>query len=560
MKKQTILIAIFGLYLCTLRADEIHDAIRSGDAGRVKTILDANPAAANQALDGQPPLHMAVTAGKQEIVILLLDHGADIHGLESRYGATPLHLAAYGGDAGMAKLLLARGADPGRKDNMGSTPAAMACLAGKTAVAEYLEGLTRTPEPGRTGLPAGLRMTGSPAPERTYRGDDDVPEELRMQTLETIWNFVDKNYWDPTFHGVNWQEVRARYSPRARQTRPAGEFHRLMNDMLRELKVSHMSVQEALDNKPPDGNGRIASTTHGLKLAWSEGKVLVTGFTPEYGGPAGVVRIGDEVFSVDGQSAEEAYTRFKNRPGGFPFREETARIVALRPGKAAGEKIRIDVCSPGGELRRVELPVYLSRAEENPIEVVWKDHVAHILVREFMGSGFISAWEKALPALRKAKGWILDLRGNRGGARHLVFAIASRLFEKDTEIGRSVTRNGESSELVPGSGADAYHGPVVVLVDEFSGSSSEVMSGGLQSVGRAKVVGRTTVGGVLPSVRIPLPTGAMLQAAIALYKTAKGEVLEGAGVKPDVEIPVRRTDLVNGKDAVLEKALEQLNG
>jgi C-terminal processing protease CtpA/Prc len=62
----------------------------------------------------------------------------------------------------------------------------------------------------------------------------------------------------------------------------------------------------------------------------------------------------------------------------------------------------------------------------------------------------------------------------------------------------------------------------------------------------------------LPSQIIQLPTGARLQYAIADFKTPKGVLVEGRGVRPDVEVSLTRRALLEGRDSQLEAAIEQI--
>jgi carboxyl-terminal processing protease len=116
------------------------------------------------------------------------------------------------------------------------------------------------------------------------------------------------------------------------------------------------------------------------------------------------------------------------------------------------------------------------------------------------------------------------------------------------------TRSGEQ-KFVVFPNPNAYQGTVVILTDEGSASTSEVMAGGLQELKRAIIVGETSTGAVLPSYVEKLPNGAMLQFAIADFKTPKGVLLEGVGVHPDYEVPLTRSSLLAGHDAALEKAI-----
>ena len=107
-----------------------------------------------------------------------------------------------------------------------------------------------------------------------------------------------------------------------------------------------------------------------------------------------------------------------------------------------------------------------------------------------------------------------------------------------------------------GKDKTSYNGRVILLVDELSGSTSEVFAGGLQASGRAIVLGSRTAGAVLPSLLRVLPTGAALQHVIANFETPNGVVLEGRGVMPDIVVRLSRAGLLRGHDAALERAVE----
>jgi carboxyl-terminal processing protease len=100
-----------------------------------------------------------------------------------------------------------------------------------------------------------------------------------------------------------------------------------------------------------------------------------------------------------------------------------------------------------------------------------------------------------------------------------------------------------------------YPGPLAILVDGLSLSTSEVMAGGMQDIGRARVFGTRTGGAALPSLIERLPNGDGFQFAVANYISASGRVLEGQGVIPDEEVSLDRATLLAGKDPVIEAAV-----
>jgi carboxyl-terminal processing protease len=106
-----------------------------------------------------------------------------------------------------------------------------------------------------------------------------------------------------------------------------------------------------------------------------------------------------------------------------------------------------------------------------------------------------------------------------------------------------------------GRSVTPFAGPVALLVDELSGSASEVFAAGMRAIRRVRIFGATSIGGVLPASWDRLPNGDVLYHAIGEFVTATGEHLEGRGVVPDEPVTVTRADLLAGRDPILHAAL-----
>jgi carboxyl-terminal processing protease len=155
----------------------------------------------------------------------------------------------------------------------------------------------------------------------------------------------------------------------------------------------------------------------------------------------------------------------------------------------------------------------------------------------------------------EAEGLVIDLRGNPGGILAMGMGMAGWLIdEKNLYLGTMYTRS-EELKMIVSPRPETYDGPVAILVDGLSGSCSEIFAGGLQDLGRARVFGSRTVGGVLPSAIEKLPNGDGFQYAFANYVSEGGEVLEGRGVIPDEAVTPTRQALLAGRDEVLEAAI-----
>jgi C-terminal processing protease CtpA/Prc len=107
--------------------------------------------------------------------------------------------------------------------------------------------------------------------------------------------------------------------------------------------------------------------------------------------------------------------------------------------------------------------------------------------------------------------------------------------------------------------ANPYRGPVVILLDEECASESEEMAAGLQAIGRAVVIGRTSRGEDMDATIQGLPMASLLlEYPVGLPRTPKGVAIEGHGVIPDLDVKLTRDELLKGKDSQLEAAIRHM--
>src|SRR5262249_2990103 len=145
-----------------------------------------------------------------------------------------------------------------------------------------------------------------------------------------------------------------------------------------------------------------------------------------------------------------------------------------------------------------------------------------------------------------------------GGVGGMACRLAGALETKNTSLGQMRMRSVPEFKFFVFGQKDAFEGKVVLLMDSDSGSTSEVFAAGLQELGRATVVGQRSLGAALPSVIQKLPTGALFQYAIGDFRTPSGVLVEGRGVIPNREVELTRRTLLEGRDAQLEAAIEQV--
>jgi carboxyl-terminal processing protease len=173
-----------------------------------------------------------------------------------------------------------------------------------------------------------------------------------------------------------------------------------------------------------------------------------------------------------------------------------------------------------------------------------------------------ASFARAVDTHRGADGIVIDLRGNPGGLAAMMMGLSGHFVDDRKVLGVMKTRDNTlefkaNPRIVDtkGNPVQVYGGPVAILVDAMSGSASECFTGGMQSLGRVRVFGQTTMGQALPALFDKLPNGDVLIHAYGDFVTGDGTRLEGRGVVPDEATPLTRDDLLAGRDRALEAAL-----
>lgn len=155
---------------------------------------------------------------------------------------------------------------------------------------------------------------------------------------------------------------------------------------------------------------------------------------------------------------------------------------------------------------------------------------------------------------------ILDLRNNGGGAVEEAITVASQFLDKDLDITSVVSPHNESSEVYRSQGNNFPKLPLVVLVNSYSASASEIVAGALKDHQRALLVGETTFGKGSVQIFRQLDNGMSIKYTIAHYLTPHSKDIHLKGIEPDVvcEAPFTNRLGWEDEDEQLKKAQEVL--
>lgn len=430
----------------------------------------------------------------------------------------------------------------------------------------------------------------APAESRKARHQREAAErELQLRAFDHAWQRIADTYPHADFRGLDWNAVRDELRPRAARCRSAAALRPVLQEMLARLGESHFQILpgDGLDAAAAPSPAPVASASQAQALGDADGgpgdvgmevrrvgdEFLVSRLDPEGPAARAGLRMGWRIVSVGDLHVGDLLRRATD-----PRAEGMAQYVAWAAltGSMRGEpgtSVIVSAAPPGEAGRPFELERRPMKGQSSSLGNL-PDLVAEFESRMLPGDvGYIRFSMFLVPiaapfseamrdfVARDAKGVIIDLRGNPGGIGGLVMGLGGHFFdEQGLSLGSMKTRQADLQFVANPRGPGAvFEGPVAILVDAFSLSTSELFAAGLQQLGRARVFGERTGGMALPSIVEGLPNGDRMQFAVADLLGPGGRRIEGVGVLPDEEVPLRADDLVAGRDAALEAALRWVN-
>lgn len=240
---------------------------------------------------------------------------------------------------------------------------------------------------------------------------------------------------------------------------------------------------------------------------------------------------GDRILKIDGKSTEKM--------------AQSDSVTALRG--AAGSKVTLQITRPSFAepkdfvLNRAEIRVYSVKDRDNHREFpVGNDKIGYLRLTQF-AERTADELEEALKLLEShgMESLVLDLRGNPGGLVDQAVAVCEKFLDPGQLIVTTEGRNPSADSRRTASGRNRvrkYH--MVILINGGSASAAEIVTGSLQDLKRAVVVGEQSFGkGSVQSV-LPLPDGAALRLTTAKYFTPSHKVIHEKGITPDIMVPM----------------------
>jgi len=328
-----------------------------------------------------------------------------------------------------------------------------------------------------------------------------------LNTIEQTWNFLFRDY-------VDKEKLDAATLSQA-----------AINGMLEALDDPYTSYMNA--------------ETYELSLSSLEGKfegigaqvdmendqiIIIAPIADSPAAKAGI-KAGDTILGINGTSTSgmsiaEAVLLIRG-PAGIPV-----TLLVLHTGETEPEEI---------EIIRAEI-------ELASVKVEMMGDTAYIQITHF-SERTNEELSTLMPDIEAATGIVLDLRSNPGGLLQAVIDVAGHFLHEGVVV-KVVDNQGNQTSSAISPGGLVTDLPMVVLVDNYSASGSEVLAGALQDYDRAPIAGSTTFGKGSVNILHQLDNGSALYLTTARWLTPNGRLIEGKGLTPDYELEVEGDEAI----------------
>ena len=380
--------------------------------------------------------------------------------------------------------------------------------------------------------------------------DVDFSKE-KMEVFRQAWTYMRDGFYDEKFHGADWNEVRAQFTPVVAGVRTPDELRRVLNLMMGELNASHLGASGAGPaGAQASNNGRL-----GLSFDRNEyetaGRLRVTSVIPL--GPAAIskqIKTGEYIVSVNGINVG-ATTNLDEQ-----LMHQVGRRVELRVSASAdGADARTVVIQPisGGAERTL---LYRDWIESNRayVDRISGGKLGYVHIRD-MSEGALRQLALDLDADNRAKvGVVIDVRHNNGGFVNVyaIDVLARRGYLTMTPRGLP------ASPARTSLGQRSLELPTVLVTNQHSLSDAEDFTEGYRQLKLGKVVGEPTSGWIIFTGSATLIDGSSIRMPSTRITSNDGKTME---LNPrQVDVPVTRPigETYTGKDSQLETAVKEL--
>ena len=402
-----------------------------------------------------------------------------------------------------------------------------------------------------------------------------LTEDEKVAGLSKFWSEARFNF--PSFArlpNLDWDRQYMEYLPQVRAAQTTTDYYRVMTRFAASLHDGHTSIW-----LPAELNDTFSAAPL-LSTQLIEDKVLITGvYDPAL--EAQGIRVGTEIISIDDKPVREYAESVAPYAIGFTTQDRINRTYGFMLLQGPKDTpVRLSLRDASGDNKTVSVHRYCEASSKcnlpDKVPVQFKmlpGNIAYLTVDEFRDDLGAKTMQENFASIAQAKGLIVDLRKNWGGSISYGFAILGMLTNKPVQYCaqrtldyKPVYRNAggmpgwwkfPSFELSPDP-THSFSKPVIVLTSASTYSAAEVFVILFDSIHRGTLVGETTGGSTGQPLTFKLPGGGAGKISTMEDSYPDGRVFEGVGVPPQVKVSPTVSDIRQGRDAALERAIEIL--
>lgn len=402
---------------------------------------------------------------------------------------------------------------------------------------------------------------------------DNITTEEKIAGLSLFWarardSFV---HFDKV-PDLQWDKVYMEYLSKVMATQTTAQYYRVLMQIAPLLKDGHTNIY------PPEQLQKDFYKRPPMRTLLIEDKVIVSAISSP--SIRSQISVGDEIVAIDGLPVKE-YAMKKIAPyvssstvQDFNLRTFSYQLLSGSEKQALQFKIR----SADGKEKEIQV----ARSGYTDLEVsntknfkMLDGDIAYISIDHFENKNSVKTFIDTFPQIKKAKGLIIDVRKNGGGSSSYGLQILSYLTTKALRSANSYIRGDNGYTLTRGSvitwraldgrnsasedtNREVYTGPVVVLTSAATFSAAEDFVLSYQLLKRGLTIGEATSGSTGQPLVFDLPGGGSARICVKRDTYPDGSDFVGKGLQADIEVRPSISDVRNGIDPVLNRAIQEL--
>lgn len=421
-------------------------------------------------------------------------------------------------------------------------------------------------------LHAAYRQWNHPSLATGYKPTLSVAE--RIAGLSLFWSEANYNFahFDHVAN-LDWDKAYLDFLPKVIAARTTREYYDVLMRFAPLLDDGHTKIYaperlaEKIYARPP------------LRSRLVQNKVVITAIASPAILKLGI-SVGDVVEKIDGTEVH-AYAEKHFKPYASSSTPQDMAVRLYDYMLFSGEKdkaLHLTLQKPDGREREVTVPRsgYTDVHWPQPYQSRPLGHgIYYFSLDSFENDAGVKAFEKALPAIMKSSGLIIDMRKNDGGSSAYGWQVLSYLTHGTIPTEHSLVPvynpliraqftgntawydlSGSMSKKIPRK--SVFDGPVVVLIGAQTFSAGEDFIVSFKAMKRGLLVGQATAGSTGQPLMFKLPGGGAARICVKRDSFPDGTEFVGKGIAPDIEVKPTVADIRAGKDPALERAEEAL--